>query len=480
MKISIRNKFTLSFMFVITLIFLAQLMFNFFFAKNIYVDFKSSAMEKTFDIIADNYDGTVKSIEDNIYEYERKHNLDIILFNDNSVIYASFPKYLRTQAPIKPMSIHNTMNFSSENYSTNPTAEIIREMPNDTFNLSLLGKFYYNNSEIRAVISLPMASIESNIEIFARTSMIVSLVAIFIGVLISAIISKSITKPIMEIERAASDFSKLDFSKKVNENTSSIEFSSLAHSINSMSHQLEASINELNLNNHKLQEDINLKNKIEDMRRQFIANVSHEMKTPLALLHIYASNLKMNIDNLDKDYYLDTIIEETEILNDMVVGMLDISSIESGLSKMNFVEMSLSILCHSVISKMSVFLEGYDLKVNIFDNIFVLADEKYIEQAMKNFITNAIDHTIVGDKIVISLHKQEENAIFSVYNQGNCIDECDIEYLWDSFYKSDKARLRASKNVGLGLHIVKIIIDKHNGKHSVLNTDNGVEFKFLL
>jgi len=483
-KMSIKNKIVFSFIGLVSIILFCQIIFNSFYATDYYTNHRSAVMEKAFYEINELYDGATQSIEDAILDYENKYNLNILIFNETGdVIYASNDRYTERELSTGP-PFKSAVAFPSDRRhvdrsvtSGNPTISTTQMSPNATM-LILSGSFIFDDSENFISISVPMESIENSVEVFTRASTIISVIALAIAILFSYIISKGITKPISDIERVTSHYADLDFSMYVNENVSSLELSNLAKNINSMSKQLEKAILDLNVANDKLQKDIDHERKIEQMRREFIANVSHEMKTPLALLQLYSSNLKSNVANIDKDYYCDTIIEETDKLNDMVVSMLDISSIESGLSKMDFVEISMSTLCLSVVDKFMPLLDSFKLNLNIQEGLQSLGDVKYLEQVMKNYINNAINHTEKYKEISISLYREEDYAVFEILNEGNNISENDIEYIWDSFYKSDKSRIRSDNNVGLGLYIVKTIIDKHDGICSVNNVENGVVFNF--
>ena len=477
---SIKNKIAFSFIGLVSIILISQMIFNNFYAKEFYIKEKSNAMEQSFYEIEKLYDGTSESIENVALEFENKYNFNILVSdNKNELIYVTENRNM-VQYAVRPLvksyKIKPDLSISDQN----PIITTLHTPPNNSQALMLYGEFDFQNDKNFIQITVPMDSIENSVGIFTKASTTISIIALLIAVLYSFIISRGITKPISDIEKIASNCANLDFSMLANENIASLEIANLATNINSMSKQLEKTINELNIANEKLQNDIANERKIEQMRREFIANVSHEMKTPLALLQIYSSNLKSNVENIDKDYYCETIIEETERLNDMVVSMLDISSIESGLSKMNFSEISISILCLSVVDKFMPVLEDFNLTIDIQSNLNIIGDAKYLEQAMKNYISNAISHTEKDKKINISLLKNDDDVIFGIFNEGNNISEGDILYIWDSFYKSDKSRVRSGNNAGLGLYIVKTIINAHNGACNVRNDNNGVIFEFKI
>lgn len=481
MRISIKNKILLSFYIIIFVLLFSQIIFNLFFAEKAYIEYNSQVMETAFTELAQSYDGSIDSIEVAAAQYEENHNMSIVINGSNGVKYVTFDRIFNDMNMMDVMAkLNPIIDLGDVAYSYEPTVQIIQRHEQDVPNLLIMGSFDYEGERLDITISLPMASIEQSVDVFSRSTTVISLFVLLITTVVSAYISRTISKPITDIEKVASSLETLDFSQKANEDVTSIELHSLSKSINSMSKKLEQSIEELNLANEKLQADIDVQKKVDDMRKQFVANVSHEMKTPLALLQMYAENLKMNIDGLDKDYYLDTIIEESENLNNMVVSMLDISQIESGLSQMQMEDFSLSELVKSVTAKIEVLLQDVVIEAEIEDGIEILGDRKYLEQAMKNLLTNAGEHTPKDCKIQVSLKRAGKRAVFTVHNDGSHIADEDIESIWQSFYRSDKARVRHSKNVGLGLHITKTIVEKHNGKCEVKNTETGVEFKLTL
>jgi signal transduction histidine kinase len=215
------------------------------------------------------------------------------------------------------------------------------------------------------------------------------------------------------------------------------------------------------------------------MRREFVANVSHEFKTPLCLLMLYSENLKNNVDSIDKDFYCDTIIEEVNKLDEMAKSLLNLSAIENGLSAMKLEALDLSTLCDCVASKASPLFKGISAAVTIQGGLEVKGDAVYLEQAVKNYMMNAVSHTAAGGKVDISLREDGGQAVFTVFNEGKPISEEDASQLWESFYKTDKARVREGEShVGLGLYIVKTIVNAHRGAYGLTNRENGVAFWF--
>ena len=372
-------------------------------------------------------------------------------------------------------------------FSTEPKVTLVESpmpaMQGEGEQLRLGGKFEYEGREVLVLLTLKVDSIENSVSVFTEANIYISLAVLIVGILIAILVSKNITEPITEIEAVSQKIATLDFSYVADEDSSTVEIASLAKSVNQMSRQLDESMSELSLANEALKKDIDYQRQIEMMRREFIAGVSHEMKTPLSLLQLYSENLKNNVDGIDKEYYCDTILEETDKLSTMVSEMLEISSIDSGFIQMNLEPIDLSELCCEVARQYKPLLSGFDAEIAIEESIKVLVDTKYLERAISNLLNNAIQHTAEGGRIRFSLHRSGNTAEIGVYNQGTPIAEEDMEHLWDAFYRADKSRTdtgKGKKNIGLGLYIVKMVMEKHGGTYHIQNEADGVSAHIAL
>ena len=230
----------------------------------------------------------------------------------------------------------------------------------------------------------------------------------------------------------------------------------------------------------KLKQDIELKTKQETIRKEFVANVSHELKTPIALLMGYAEMLKSDMPGVDKDFYHNVIIDESKKMNALVTELLDVSKLENELTDLNYETVDLYDLVLWTIEKNKIHFEQDEKNYNFSgDHILCECDKLKIEQAITNYITNAIFHSEKGSKIIIKLYQEDENAVFEVYNEGSHIDEKNIEKIWNIFYKADESRSER-KSTGIGLYIVSSVINAHKGEYGVYNTDDGVLFYFKI
>ena len=269
----------------------------------------------------------------------------------------------------------------------------------------------------------------------------------------------------------------LDFDAKYTSGGSN-EIGELGENFNRMSEKLESTISELKKANNSLQKDIEQKDKLEKMRNEFLGNVSHELKTPIALIQGYAEGLKegVNEDAESREFYCDVIMDESNKMNRMVKNLLSLDHIESGQNNINIERFNLTELINEICKANELRLDQKNIVCvsKCQNDIYVWYDKLQIEEVFTNFYTNAINHST--GKIKISLKKADGKAKLEVYNSGNKIPENDLTRIWEKFYKVDKARTREYGGNGLGLSIVKAILDNYDVEYGVYNVDDGVVF----
>ena len=258
----------------------------------------------------------------------------------------------------------------------------------------------------------------------------------------------------------------------------------LGDNFNKMSRKLESTISELKSANNKLQKDIEDKIKIDEMRKEFLDNVSHELKTPIALIQGYAEGLNENIsdDPESREFYCEVIMDEASKMNKLVKNLLTLNQLESGKDAPVMERFDIVSLIRGVLGSMHIMIEQKEAAV-IFEEtepVYVWADEFKIEEVVTNYTSNALNHLDGERKVEIKVLQEEDCVKVTVFNTGTPIPEEDIPNLWNKFYKVDKARTREYGGSGIGLSIVKAIIESMNQKYGVCNYDNGVEFWFTL
>lgn len=351
---------------------------------------------------------------------------------------------------------------------------------NNTEYLTMWGSF--DNGDI-FIMRSPLESIRSAVTIFNRFIGIVGGCVILVGVLLAWYFSKKITEPIMELATLSQKMADLDFNAKYTSGGSN-EIGVLGESFNRMSEKLEQTISNLKEANYKLQKDIEQKEKRENMRSEFLGNVSHELKTPIALIQGYAEGLKegVNDDPESREFYCEVIMDEAGKMNRMVKNLLALNQLEFGEDDVQFDRFDITSLIFGVLQSLDILIEQKEAQI-IFshkDPIYVWADEFKVEQVVRNYINNALNH-VDGEKVIeIKITQENDVAKITVFNTGTPIPEEDLPHIWEKFYKVDKARTREYGGNGIGLSIVKAIMESFGKGYGAINHSNGVEFWFEL
>jgi signal transduction histidine kinase len=294
-------------------------------------------------------------------------------------------------------------------------------------------------------------------------------------------ISDRFTQPIKEINKITKRMAELDFSKTLDIKTED-EIGQLSQSINHLSYRLDDAIGELSRENKQLEQDVDKGKRIDAMRREFVSNVSHELKTPIFLIQGYAEGLKTNIaaNEEKRDFYCDVIMEEAEKMDVIVKDLLNLSQIESGNMDLNRCNFDIEKLINETVKKLEPMFDEKNIDTQIDINVQQQAngDPVRIEQIMVNYLNNAINHIDNHKQIKITAENYNDKIRVSVFNTGHHIPENLLERIWISFYKVDKARTRSYGGTGLGLAIVKAIQQAHSNEYGVSNVESGVLFWF--
>ena len=360
------------------------------------------------------------------------------------------------------------------------------EVANFHENYQMLGLFVATESQtgpyLFYIATITFNSIQDSIRIFNSFTILVGFIFMIIAGLTMYFLSYRFTNPILEINRVADEISKLDFSHRI-EVTTDDEIGDLGYSINKMSSQLEIAIKELQLSNDKLAKEILYKNKIDQMRKEFVANASHELKTPLSLIMGYSEALKLsNLDDETKKEYIEIILDETNKMNNLVHELLNMSQIESGKKEFMFTEFSIKSLIEDTSKLFALVFKEKNISLDlVIEDITVNSDYEQLQSVLSNFISNAINH-IDGERIIsITTNLDGQGGVLvAVKNTGVAIPESELGNIWESFYKIDKARTRAYGGQGLGLSIVRTILETLGYDFGVKNVNNGVEFFFKI
>ena len=348
--------------------------------------------------------------------------------------------------------------------------------------VSVAGVLYDENKDETIYAFSSLQPVNEAVQVIKEFYLYFYIGAIITILLLSFIYSNMIAKPLIKITKTASKMAKLDFTEKCVVKSED-EIGALATSLNLLSENLNSALTSLTDANTQLEKDIEKEKKLTEMRKDFVAAVSHELKTPITLIEGYT--LALNDDVLEgeeKQYFIDVIMDESRKMNSLVSDMLDLSQLESGNFKLIKEKFYLNELVESVTKKFSTILNEKRIKLglNISQNVKVDADWNRIEQVITNYMTNAIRHTEEDGSITVTMINREDTICVEIENSGNKIEISEISKIWDNFYKVDKSRTRKLGGTGLGLSIVKNIILLHGGSYGVENTEVGVKFYFIL
>lgn len=343
----------------------------------------------------------------------------------------------------------------------------------------------WNNAEsdMYILIRTSVESLQANVDIANKFLAYAGFLVAFIASVGVFFATKSFVRPIKELSGIARRMSNLDFNAKYQVTTGD-EIGELGHSINLLSEKLEDTISDLKSANNQLQTDIEQKVQVDEMRKEFLSNVTHELKTPIALIQGYAEGLKDNIseDAESREFYCDVIIDEASKMNKMVKKLLTLNQLEFGTDMVELERFDVTALIRSVLESSDILVKQQDIRIQFAQTepVDVWADEYMIEEVVTNYLTNAI-HYASGEKVIdIRIIREEGKVRVSVFNTGEPIPKEETGKIWIKFYKVDKARTREYGGNGIGLSIVKAIMDAHNKPCGVINHSNGVEFWFEL
>lgn len=484
MKNSIRYKLFIGVSLFVLFIISLSWVLNTQFLEDYYLYKKKGIMVDNTYKLNKEYTGDVDNIADDLETIENNLNGYILIYSANGILqYRTLTSEdkgmgMGKNSPWNPIlseeGLLKVLNSNEAIFETQQHSRLKSDF--------LVMGYQLKNSDI-LLIQIPLSSIRENIEVANDFYLYIGIISLLVGMIIAFGFAKKVTSPIIKLNQVTKSLANLDFSKKSYINTQD-EIGELAKNINNLSDNLDKTITELNNANEKLQEDIDRERRIDEMRKKFISDVSHELKTPISLIQGYAEGLKDSVmtDEESKEFYCDVIIDESGKMDKLVKDLLDLSQIQSGYFKLEKEKFDISILIKDILKKYQPIFNEKDIEltINNFNDNIIDADPIRIEQVFTNFMNNAINHLNNENILRVGIVDDKGKVRVSVFNTGNQIPNDEIENLWESFYKIDKARGRKYGGTGLGLAIVKGILDIHNGDYGINNLEDGVEFWFEL
>lgn len=485
MKHSIRRQMMGLFIGLLICMLIALLAVNIWFLEPYYIQDKEEKFVAMYTSLKEAVlDGNLQDTDtfNNLYKQAEKNNMFFLVVNlVEQRGYSNVPDTMELKQQLDEFLLNQSSGNdkilqSTDDYEISQTNRHGGQTDDLRMRGALADGYYF-------VIRSPLASIQESVAISNQFLIYVGCIIILIGSILVLFFSRWLTDPILELAALSVKMADLDFDAKYKSGGEN-EIGILGENFNTMSEKLEKAISDLKSANYHLQKDIEKKEKLEKMRNDFLGNVSHELKTPIALIQGYAEGLKegVNDDAESREFYCDVIMDEAAKMNRMVRNLLTLNQLEFGDEDVQFTRFNLTELVAGVLSSMDILAQQKEARV-IFrqkDPVYVWADELKVEQVVRNYISNAFNH-VSGDMVIeVKLLADDEKARVTVFNTGVPIPEEDISHIWEKFYKVDKAHTREYGGNGIGLSIVKAIMESFHQNYGVNNYDNGVEFWFEL
>ena len=312
-------------------------------------------------------------------------------------------------------------------------------------------------------------------------SVICAAILIIAGIVIYFIVNYY-TKPLTNLLGFVQNLNEGEFDTKYTyKHFRQDEIGLLGENLNQIGEKLQSMIAELKSSNLNLENELKAKTQLEQQRKKYLSDVSHELKTPIALISGYAEGLKEGIsdDPEDRAYYCDVIIDEAEKMNILIKRLSALNQLEQGTSAVSLERFDVIAVINGFLNTMSMIIAEKNVDI-FFDNSYseyVWSDEFLFEEAFMNYFNNALHHVDEKRVIRINVEKKENNKVrITIFNTGVNIPEDDLNKIWEEFYKVDQARTREYGGSGLGLSIVKAIADSLNQQCGVDNHPEGVSF----
>lgn len=484
---SVRGKLFLTLCIVVLSIILFLIIVNSVVLEKYYQYAKSNQLKNVFATINSYYKGEIQIVnfEDELDQISIKNNFDIIIKNhQDSIVYMSNKDFLSNiKIVMEFWGMNKRQEYQILEETDNMQIRVIKDTETKVNYIMLSGKI---NNGFETYIRIPLTSIQESVRISNRFLYTIASIVIIVGGIAIIYISKSFSYPISEINNIAKKMANLDFSQKYIVKDDD-EINELGKSINVMSDKLERTINQLRSANIELERDIERKSKIDEMRKSFISDVSHELKTPIALIQGYSEGLLENVnsDPESRKFYAEVILDESNKMDKMVKQLLELTKLEYEKREFNNREFNIVELEREIVRTSQVMIEEKRAQVDFEtdEKIEVFADDMYISQIITNYLTNAIKHVkeVNGEKYIKITNKvMADKGVVRVtlFNTGDNISKENLTRVWNRFFKADEARNREDGGSGIGLSIVKAIMNNYGNDFGVENKDNGVEFYF--
>ncbi len=415
-------------------------------------------------------------------EYERENNFYIEIYSPrDTLIYTSqtnetaFDKYPQSDddAVMKP----RIMRLVSQKLLKDGSYYEIREESYTSAQYIVYGSFFSDDMGLELYSSVD--DIKENARVASWALFALSIVSLLVFFGTTYYYANLFTNPLRRIIRTTKKIAGLDF----NESCPSFkikELDELSENINILSKTLDGALTELKKENRQLEIDIEAERRLDKTRRTFVANVSHELKTPIAIIQGYAEGMKYGVGCDSTEEFCDIIIEESQKMNNLVVKTLELMQYSSGGMSLKSSSFSIKELIFECVQNYALQLQeqGISVEIEVDEDLCGTADRELMNIVLNNYLSNAISHIDYEKNICIKCVDVGYSHRISVRNTGKPIPGTDIENIWQSFYRADKSHSRKEGRFGLGLSIVATLQDMHGEKYGVINGEKSVEFWF--
>ena len=444
LKVQIWKYLSIFSIFILSFLWLFQVLF----LNKFYEFSKIKQLDNTINLIKESYNNN--SLYSNIDNYAEDNGICIQIFTDKKIIYDS--QIFNKGCMPKNVDYRDVFIKSSLDKET-------YKLINPRFNNEVLLKAIKLNSNTYAFLSSSLQPLDGAVEIIKKELVIVSIMVLLFSFLIGYFISKKLSNPIEKINKSAKIMAQGDYENAyffIDENI--LELNELVATLNQTNDELT---------------------KIDELQKEILANVSHDLKTPLTMIKAYAEMVRdlTYKDDIKREDNLNVIIEETDRLNLLVNDIIELTKINNDLQNLNITEFDLVELINSIINRFGIMDTNFVFKNKL--PIIVKADKIRIEQVIYNLIINAINYTGKDKKVIINLKENDKYVHVEIKDTGKGIDEEDLKLIWKRYYKVDKKYRREKKGSGIGLSIVENILKKHKFNYGVNSIKNkGTTFYF--
>jgi signal transduction histidine kinase len=538
MKSSIRQKLLAYMSGIVAFVVIFAWLFNSLFLERFYIYYKSGALLRFMHTINQMYNtGAKEDFDLELLRLQMEQGIQAVIFGSNLDI-----RWMTFQTPGNIMFNHwgpfggpDLIGFIQRNKSAAAASYEISRNYDDRLrmeNLDLVGALDNGNY---VLLRMPVQTITDSVVVANRFLLLTGVMSLLVAVFISARMSGEIAKPIRAVEDIAKSMSNLDFSRRIAVKSRD-EIGSLASSINSLSDRLQGTIQELQGKNRQLEDDILYISKLDERRKEFLSSVSHELKTPIALIRGYAEALEERVVTSDesRDFYYHVLSDEADKMNALVKKLMNLNNLEAGQEELYLEDFDIVAMIQSVMQRGKSLPGAEELGFQYAgpDAAWVHADDFLIEEVIFNYVTNAIHYASGRNLIRVNVRElrdgpggqaamaaaaaadgRQDSAPQSagggaaaqaagdpkslappdgagslgnrrirvdVFNSGSSLSDEERELVWDSFYKADKSRSREYGGSGLGLTVVRAVMERHQCAFGVENIDDGVSFWFEL